>query len=55
MVEKVLQELPHAKTITTENADINEPMLNINREMGFQPASSDTVWQIPITKVQTYL
>jgi GNAT superfamily N-acetyltransferase len=55
MVEKVLDELPEAREIRTGNADVNEPMLNINREMGFRPMESNAVWQTLIERVERYL
>jgi GNAT superfamily N-acetyltransferase len=55
VVEKVLAEVPEAKVISTDNATINQPMLNINREMGFHPVKSETVWQVPLEEVETYL
>jgi mycothiol synthase len=55
MVEKVLNDLPDAKIVRTSNADVNEPMLNINREMGFRASASDTTWQISVERAQAYL
>lgn len=55
MVEKVLRDLPQAKIVSTSNADMNEPMLNINREMGFRPSASETTWQISVERAQAYL
>jgi mycothiol synthase len=55
MVEKVLRDLPQAKIVSTSNADVNEPMLNINREMGFRPSASETTWQISVERAQAHL
>jgi mycothiol synthase len=55
MVEKVLEDSPETKVIRTGNADVNQPMLNINREMGFRPASAHTIWQVPLDQVDAYL
>lgn len=55
MMERVLDELPEAQVVVTGNADVNEAMLSINREMGFQPAMSETVWQMKLDEVESYL
>jgi GNAT superfamily N-acetyltransferase len=52
MLERVLTEIPEATRITTGNADMNEAMLSINRELGFQPSKSTTVWQVPLETVE---
>jgi GNAT superfamily N-acetyltransferase len=55
MVMKVLAEKPEVTVIRTGNADVNEPMLNINREMGFRPAMTQVVWQMELDQVEAYL
>ena len=55
MVEKILAERPSVQFIRTTNADSNAAMLKINREMGFRPYMSQTIWQIETAKVKAYL
>ena len=38
-------ELPSVKRISTWNAQENEPMLRVNRDLGFEVVGSDTEWQ----------
>lgn len=46
MLDKVLRERPQTRHVRTNNAVQNEPMLKINRELGFKPYRSEFVWQI---------
>ena len=55
MVEKLMAERPSVQFIRTTNADSNAAMLKINREMGFRPYLSQTIWQIETAKVKQYL
>lgn len=55
MLEKVLGERPQVRRIRTGNAYVNEPMLKINRELGFRPYQSYYIWQVEVNKVLTYL
>ena len=55
MIEKVLHDLPEARFIKTGNAASNEPMLRINRELGFKPHSTATIWQLDVDKAAEYL
>ncbi|MFZ5991522.1 MAG: GNAT family N-acetyltransferase [Deinococcota bacterium] len=55
MLEKVLREMPQARFVRTGNADSNAPMLKINRELGFKPYLSSTVWQVETAKARAYL
>lgn len=48
MAERVIAERPEVTHIETSNAGSNEPMLAINREMGFRPHKAVTVWQIGV-------
>jgi mycothiol synthase len=55
MIQKVIAERPVVKRIRTGNADSNAPMLTINHALGFKPYIAETVWQIEIEKLKTYL
>jgi hypothetical protein len=44
-MEAMLAANPAARFVRTGNADSNAPMLAINRQMGFEPFISETVWQ----------
>jgi mycothiol synthase len=55
MIQKVLLERPVVKRIRTGNADSNEAMLAINNVLGFKPYIAETVWQIEIEKLKSYL
>jgi mycothiol synthase len=46
MIERVLHDFPSVCFVRTDNAESNAPMLAINVEMGFQPYTSSTIWQI---------
>ncbi len=55
MVEQVLADKPNVKFIRTGNAQSNEGMLKINREMGFRDYEVHVIWQLPLSKVEAYL
>jgi GNAT superfamily N-acetyltransferase len=55
MVRKVVEDHPETRILRTGNANSNEPMLKINREMGFQPYIEETFWQVDRVKVEEYL
>jgi mycothiol synthase len=55
MLEKILLEIPQARFIRTNNADINAPMLKINFELGFKPHVARAQWQVNTSQVRTYL
>lgn len=46
MAERLLAERPAVTAIQTSNAGSNEPMLAINRAMGFREHKAHTVWQV---------
>lgn len=55
MLERVLRERPQVQRVRTGNAGSNAPMLKINRELGFRPYKSQTVWQVELERVRAYL
>ena len=55
MLAKLMAERPSVQFVRTTNADSNAAMLKINRELGFRPYLSQTIWQIETAKVQAYL
>jgi mycothiol synthase len=55
MIDRVLSDGPSVKFVRTSNADSNDAMLKINREMGFEAYLSRTVWQAEIEAVEKYL
>ena len=55
MLERILSERPEAKDIRTGNADSNDAMLAINRELGFKPYIANMNWQVSTEKVRDYL
>lgn len=55
MLERVLAAYPDVKYIRTGNANVNTPMLKINRALGFKPYLSATVWQLQRSALEAYL
>ena len=52
MLDRILRELPEARTVRTTNALVNQWMLAINRELGFRPGGTVTHWQIEARAVR---
>jgi GNAT superfamily N-acetyltransferase len=55
MALKLRGEYPQVRRIDTENAGSNEPMLNINIEMGFKPILIENVWQGDLATIRRNL
>ncbi len=55
MALKLRDEFPHVRRIDTHNAGSNEPMLNINIEMGFKPVRTQNVWQGDVARLREKL
>jgi GNAT superfamily N-acetyltransferase len=55
MIDRVVRERPTVRFIRTGNADSNVPMLKINHELGFTPFIANTIWQVDLALVRTYL
>jgi mycothiol synthase len=55
MTQRVLDELPDARYIRTDNAGTNAAMLAINVAMGFKPVWESVIWQIPLEEARRYI
>jgi len=55
LIKHVLSEMPKVTKIRSENDVTNEPMLNINNQMGFKPIYSESYWMITTLDVNKYL
>jgi len=55
MAQRVLDELPEARHIRTDNAGTNAAMLAINVGMGFKPVWESVIWQIPLEDARRYV
>lgn len=55
MLLRILDRLPEARYIRTNNAVSNAAMLAINRTMGFQLVWTNVAWQIPLAEAQRYV
>lgn len=55
MVIGLVERYPRVRRIDTENAGSNEPMLNINRAMGFEPLYDVRIWQGELQTVRERL
>jgi GNAT superfamily N-acetyltransferase len=55
MALKLRDGYPQVRRIDTENAGSNEPMLNINIEMGFKPILIENVWQGDLATIRKNL
>lgn len=48
MTLRILDERPDVTNIRTGNADSNDAMLGINRQMGYRPLLGQTTWELPV-------
>ena len=55
MTLRVMDERPEVVDIRTGNADSNDAMLGINKQMGYRPFIATTTWEIPVEKVAAWL
>jgi GNAT superfamily N-acetyltransferase len=55
MTLRVLDERPGVVEIRTDNADSNDAMLGINREMGYQPLLGATTWEVAVDQAAAWL
>jgi len=52
---RVLDERPQVTEIRTGNADSNDAMLGINKEMGYRPFIASTTWEVSVEKATAWL
>lgn len=55
MLRRIVEERPQCTQVRTSNADGNEAMVAINTQLGFQPHTAVTTWQVPVARVRAYL
>jgi GNAT superfamily N-acetyltransferase len=55
MTLRVMEERPNVTHIRTGNADSNDAMLGINKEMGYVPFISQTTWEIATEDAAAWL
>jgi len=55
MMLRLMAEHPEINCVVTGNADSNEAMLTINREMGYRPHASDATWEVSRSHVEKLL
>jgi mycothiol synthase len=55
MARRLLEEVPQARYIRTDNAGTNAAMLAINVAMGFKPVWESVIWQIPVEDARRYV
>jgi GNAT superfamily N-acetyltransferase len=55
MTLRILQERPNVTHIRTGNADSNDAMLGINKEMGYVPFIDVTTWEIATADAAAWL
>ena len=55
MTLRVLDERPDVTHIRTGNADSNDAMLGINRQMGYRPLLGQMTWELPVETAAAWL
>jgi GNAT superfamily N-acetyltransferase len=55
MTLRVLDEKPDVTNIRTGNADSNDAMLGINKEMGYRPLIGQSAWELPVETAVAWL
>jgi GNAT superfamily N-acetyltransferase len=55
MMQRILEDRPNAVDVRTGNADSNDAMLGINKELGFKPYIAASAWQVSTEKARGYL
>lgn len=55
MLRRIREDRPGAVDVRTGNADSNDAMLGINKELGFKPYIAASNWQVTSEKVRSYL
>lgn len=55
MTLRVLDEKPAVTNIRTGNADSNDAMLGINKEMGYRPLIGQSAWELPVETAEAWL
>jgi mycothiol synthase len=55
MLQRILAEAEAAEYVDTGNDDTNEPMLAINRALGFRPHIAETTWELPVDRLRAHL
>ncbi len=55
MTLRIMEERPNVTHIRTGNADSNDAMLGINKEMGYVPFISHTTWEIATADAERWL
>jgi hypothetical protein len=55
MIKRIVGSHPDVSRVDTFNAGSNEPMLNINVEMGFRPIHISYAWQGDLATVRERL
>lgn len=55
MLQQVREHLPQARRAITYDAEVNAPMLAINRQLGFAPARREAFYQLPRAQIGAWL
>jgi mycothiol synthase len=52
MLQKIMSELPNVQELHTGNASWNQPILSLNRALGFQPWVTATAWRLDVARAR---